>query len=89
MRAAPSLPITVLVLLAISLTAGRAWAMGEIITDVRVLGAARTDEETVRSIAGVSIGEILQPDTLDVVREQKFCWNAKQIICFPRAEANE
>ena len=44
--------------------------MGEIITDVRVKGAARTDEETVRSIAGVSIGELLQPDTLDVMRER-------------------
>jgi outer membrane protein insertion porin family len=62
--------LTILVVLAVSLTAARAWAMGEIITDIRVKGAARTDEETVRSIAGTSIGELLQPDTLDVMRER-------------------
>jgi outer membrane protein insertion porin family len=44
--------------------------MGEPITDVRVRNAVRTDEETVRSIAGVSIGQALESDTLDVVRER-------------------
>ncbi len=56
--------------LAVLLLAARAWAVGEVITDVRVQNAVRTDEETVRSIAGVSIGEILQVDTLDAVRER-------------------
>jgi outer membrane protein insertion porin family len=62
--------LTFLAVLAVSLTAARAWSMGEIITDIRVKGEARTDEETVRSIAGASIGDLLQPDTLDVMRER-------------------
>jgi outer membrane protein assembly factor BamA len=52
------------------LSTTRAWAVGEPITDVRIRGAIRTNEETVRSIAGVSIGDNLQTDTLDVVRER-------------------
>jgi outer membrane protein insertion porin family len=59
-----------LIALALALPTTRAWALGEPITDVRVRGAARTDEETVRSIAGVSIGQTLESDTLDVVRER-------------------
>ena len=59
-----------LALLVISLTAARTWAMGEVITDIRIQDAVRTDEVTVRSIAGLSMGQILQPDTLDVVRER-------------------
>jgi outer membrane protein insertion porin family len=47
----------------------RALAMGETITDVRILDNQRTEESTVRSIAGVSVGEILEADTLDRVRE--------------------
>jgi outer membrane protein insertion porin family len=65
----PIFPI-LLVGIALCLSATHAWALGETITDVRVRGAARTDEETVRSIAGVSIGESLQTDTLDLVRER-------------------
>ena len=45
-------------------------AVGEEITDVRVLGNQRTEESTVRSIAGVSIGDTLEADTLDLVRER-------------------
>jgi outer membrane protein insertion porin family len=45
-------------------------AQEEVITDVRVLNAVRTTEETVRSIAGISIGETLYTDTLDVARER-------------------
>ena len=56
--------------LALSLSAAPAWAVDEVITDVRVLNAVRTDEETVRSIAGLSIGQLLKPDTLDIVRER-------------------
>jgi outer membrane protein insertion porin family len=52
------------------LGSGSALAQEEIITDVRVLHAVRTDEETVRSIAGVSIGDTLHSDTLDVARER-------------------
>ena len=47
-----------------------AFAVGEEITDVRVLGNQRTEESTVRSIAGVSIGDTLELDTLDMVRER-------------------
>jgi outer membrane protein insertion porin family len=56
--------------LALSLIAARAWAVDEVITDVRVQNAVRTDEETVRSISGLSIGQLLKPDTLDIVRER-------------------
>jgi hypothetical protein len=48
----------------------RALAIGETIVDVRVLDNARTEESTVRSIAGVSNGDILNADTLDQVRER-------------------
>lgn len=47
-----------------------AWAVGEEITDIRVLGNTRTDEATIRSIAGLSIGDTLETDTLDTVRER-------------------
>jgi outer membrane protein assembly factor BamA len=47
-----------------------AFAVGEAITDVRVLDNQRTEESTVRSIAGVTIGDTLEADTLDVVRER-------------------
>jgi len=56
--------------LAVSLSAAPAWAVDEVITDIRVQNAVRTDEETVRSISGLSIGQLLQPDTLDLVRER-------------------
>ena len=48
----------------------RAWAVGESITDVRILGNQRTEEDTVRSIAGVKIGDTLELDTLERVRER-------------------
>jgi outer membrane protein assembly factor BamA len=52
------------------LASSRAQAQQEIITDVRVVNAVRTNEETVRSIAGISIGEPLLSDTLDIARER-------------------
>lgn len=52
------------------LAPGSALAVGEEVTDVRVLDNQRTEESTVRSIAGVSIGDTLEADTLDVVRER-------------------
>ncbi len=52
------------------LAASSAKAQQEVITDVRVMNSARTEEETVRSIAGISIGDTLQTDTLDVARER-------------------
>ena len=63
-------PLAVLVALTLALTPRPAFAVGEKITDVRVLDNQRTEESTVRSIAGVSIGETLSDDTLDVVRER-------------------
>jgi outer membrane protein insertion porin family len=56
--------------LAVGLAAGPVFAIGEEITDVRILDNQRTEESTVRSIAGVSIGDTLQADTLDLVRER-------------------
>lgn len=50
--------------------AARAHAVGEIITDIRVQNNNRTDEGTVRSIAGVNIGDELQTSTLEIVRER-------------------
>src|SRR6266478_5864961 len=48
----------------------RALAVGEVITDVRVLDNQRTEEDTIRSIAGVRIGDTLELDTLETVRER-------------------
>ncbi|MES1208775.1 MAG: BamA/TamA family outer membrane protein [Pseudomonadota bacterium] len=56
--------------LAVGLEAAPAFAIGEQITDVRILDNQRTEESTVRSIAGVTIGDTLQSDTLDTVRER-------------------
>jgi outer membrane protein insertion porin family len=52
------------------LAARPVFAVGEQITDVRVLDNQRTEESTVRSVAGVTIGDTLEADTLDVVRER-------------------
>ncbi len=56
--------------LVIAFAPASAFAIGEEITDVRILDNMRTEESTVRSIAGVTIGDTLQSDTLDVVRER-------------------
>jgi outer membrane protein assembly factor BamA len=56
--------------LGIALASSPALAVGEEITDVRVLGNQRTEESTVRSVAGISIGDTLEMDTLDLVRER-------------------
>src|ERR1043165_2214224 len=56
--------------LGIALAASPALAVGEEITDVRVIGNQRTEESTVRSVAGISIGDTLEVDTLDMVRER-------------------
>ena len=55
---------------AVALAASPALAVGEEITDVRVLGNQRTEESTVRSVAGIAIGDTLEMDTLDMVRER-------------------
>lgn len=55
---------------ALVLGPGRAWAVGERIADVRVMGNVRTAEETIRSLAGVQIGDTLEVDTLASVRER-------------------
>jgi len=47
-----------------------ALAIGERIVDIRVTGASRTDESTVRSIAGIKIGETLENETLGSVRDR-------------------
>jgi outer membrane protein assembly factor BamA len=55
---------------ALALAPGPALSLGEAITDVRVRENARTDEETIRSIAGVRIGDTLEVHTLEQVRER-------------------
>jgi outer membrane protein assembly factor BamA len=60
----------VVLIVAVLLAPSRAWAVGEAITDVRILGNSRTEEDTVRSIAGVKIGDTLELDTLDRTRER-------------------
>ena len=62
--------VAAVVLAVLVVAPARAWAVGESITDVRILGNARTEEDTVRSIAGVKIGETLEVDTLDRARER-------------------
>jgi outer membrane protein insertion porin family len=49
---------------------GRAWAIGDVVTDVRVQNNVRTQDETVLSIAGISIGDIVDADTLQRARER-------------------
>jgi outer membrane protein assembly factor BamA len=66
----PAIVVPLTVSLLVLLTAERAWAVGESITDVRILGNQRTEEDTVRSIAGVKIGQTLEADTLDLARER-------------------
>ena len=56
--------------LGVALASAPALAVGEEITDVRVMGNQRTEESTVRSVAGVSIGDTLETGTLDLVRER-------------------
>ena len=45
-------------------------AIGEVIRDIRVLDNARTEEETIRSIAGIVIGDTMEVHTLEEVRER-------------------
>jgi outer membrane protein insertion porin family len=60
-----------LVGMALLLTLPRAaLAIGEVIRDIRVEDNARTEEETIRSIAGISIGDIMEVGTLEMVRER-------------------
>ena len=59
-----------LIAIGIATFARPAFAVGEAITDVRVLDNQRTEESTVRSVAGISIGDTLEADTLDLVRER-------------------
>ena len=49
---------------------GVAHAIGERIVDIRVSGAQRTDESTIRSIAGLRIGDTMENETLALVRER-------------------
>src|SRR5262245_48156365 len=68
-RPRPSM-IGVMAGIVLALVAGTAQAIGEPITDVRVMDNSRTEESTVRSIAGVAIGDTLEVDTLDRARER-------------------
>ena len=68
--AARGVLLATLVVIGIATSPRRAFAVGEQITDVHVLDNQRTEESTVLSIAGISIGDTLEADTLDMVRER-------------------
>jgi outer membrane protein assembly factor BamA len=56
---------------ALVLTAARpAHSIGEVIRDIRVRDNSRTDDDTVRSIAGITVGDTLELKTLEDVRER-------------------
>jgi outer membrane protein insertion porin family len=56
---------------ALAIAAPRAsFAIGEVIRDIRVKDNARTDEETVRSISGINIGDTMEVHTLEEVRDR-------------------
>jgi outer membrane protein assembly factor BamA len=40
-----------------------AFSIGEVIRDIRVSDNSRTDDETIRSIAGVNVGETMEVET--------------------------
>jgi outer membrane protein assembly factor BamA len=63
-RALPALGLLCL------LASTRAYAQREVITDVRVENAVRTNVETILSISGLTIGEVLETDTLDMARQR-------------------
>jgi len=62
--------LAVITLAAIVTHGGAAHALGERVVDIRVSGAQRTDESTIRSIAGLRIGDTMENDTLAAVRER-------------------
>jgi outer membrane protein assembly factor BamA len=62
--------LAALIVIGIASSPRRAFAVGEQITDVHVLDNQRTEESTVLSIAGIAIGDTLEADTLDLVRER-------------------
>jgi outer membrane protein assembly factor BamA len=64
------IPVAWAIGLFVALAPAPARAVGEEVTDVRVLGNVRTEESTIRSLAGISIGDTLGTDTLDMVRER-------------------
>jgi outer membrane protein assembly factor BamA len=64
------IPVACAIGLLAALAPAPARAVGEQVTDVRVLGNVRTEESTIRSIAGVTIGDTLDSGTLDMVRER-------------------
>jgi outer membrane protein insertion porin family len=47
-----------------------AYSIGEVIRDIRVADNSRTDDETIRSLAGVNIGDTMEVETLEAVRER-------------------
>jgi outer membrane protein insertion porin family len=68
--AARGVVLAALIVIGIATSPRQAFAVGEQITDVHVLDNQRTEESTVLSIAGISIGDTLEADTLDMVRER-------------------
>ena len=62
--------LAALIVIGIATSPRQAFAVGEQITDVHVLDNQRTEESTVLSISGIAIGDTLEADTLDMVRER-------------------
>jgi outer membrane protein assembly factor BamA len=62
--------VALVVVAGVALAPSAAFAVGEEITDIRVLGNQRTEESTIRSIAGISIGNVVETDTMDMIRER-------------------
>src|SRR5687767_4850703 len=46
------------------------FAIGEVVRDIRIRDNARTEDETIRSIAGIDIGDTMEVHTLEEVRER-------------------
>lgn len=51
-------------------TPTRALALGETIVDVKIRDNNRTSEDTIRAIVGVDIGDEIETDTLELIRER-------------------
>lgn len=60
----------VAVVATLSLWSNQAFALGEAITDIRIRNNNRTAEDTIRSIAGIELGEELEANTLERVRDR-------------------
>lgn len=59
-----------LVAAALGCVSTHAFALGEVITDIRIRNNNRTAEDTIRAMAGINLGDDLENGTLELVRER-------------------